>query len=56
VGTVLHAGSVPALGDMAMAPLLHTFYINDFSKQLPFIVFDSMFGDKASQGWLCAAR
>jgi hypothetical protein len=56
VSTLLHAGFVLALGHMAMAPLLHTFYINDFSKQLHFLVFDSMFCDKASQGWLCAAR
>jgi hypothetical protein len=52
---VLCAGYVAAVGEMALAPLLHTFYINDFSKQLPFLVFDTVLGGMASRGWLCAA-
>jgi hypothetical protein len=52
---VLRAGYVVAVGDMALAPLLHTFYLNDFSKQLPFLVFDTVLGGMASRGWLCAA-
>jgi hypothetical protein len=43
VSTTLFAGSVLTLDDVAVALILHAFFINGFPKQLPLLAFDSMF-------------